>query len=326
MKKKAILSMILCLVLALALTACTTTVNVQIPEEAYGVIGALVAGGSANSAGSNSAAVPADNTPAETPAADTPAADAPAADTPAADTPAADTPAATTPAADTPAASTPAETPAASNGMPQGKEAIVKYYVDAYNKISTDSKSTTRTYDYTSNYNSILNINNNSTLEKLAQTLMDKFMVENTEPVTGTAKELPPVGLATINIPADKVSDATIKDNGSTYEIVLKSTGTDKNQEQDLNPGDGSAGLIGPLLRTEDVSSAASGFLTFDGLHAYYHTATVTATVDKASGHITELKYVTPCILHFDEVKVVVLKVQNCDIGLLFQQTWTVQY
>ena len=49
--------------------------------------------------------------------------------------------------------------------------------------------------------------------------------------------------------------------------------------------------------------------------------------MDKASGHITKLEYLTPCILHFDQVTAaVIVKVKNCDIGLLFQQTWTVDY
>ena len=231
-----------------------------------------------------------------------------------------DTPAAETPAAD---AAAPAEV---SNGAPATKAEIIKYYCDAYNKIATDAKEVTRTYDYTSNYNKILNINGNSTLESLAGTLMDKFMVETTDPLPGDASALPPVGLTSLNIPEDKISEATCEDKGSTYEITLKSTGTDDNQEADVNPGEGSAGLIGPLLRTDDVSGAVKGVLTFDGLHAYYATASVKATVDKASGHITELVYNTPCVLHFDQVTVVILKVKNCDIGLLFQQTWTASY
>ena len=226
--------------------------------------------------------------------------------------------------AETPSPDVPADAP---SGMPSTTAEVLKYYCDAYNKIASESKAVTRTYDYTSNYNNILNINNNSTLEGLANTLMGKFMVENTDPVAGDASALPPVGLTSLNITEDKVSSATCTDKGDTYEIVIKSTGTDDNQEADLNPGDGSAGLIGPLLRTDDVTGAAGSLISFEGLHAYYATASVTATVDKASGHITQMVYNTPCILHFDQVTAaVIVKVKNCDIGLLFQQTWTVDY
>ena len=256
---------------------------------------------------------------------------APAADTTPAVTQAAQpqTTAADASSSETPATEAPADNGAAqpSSGAPSTKAEIIQYYCDAYNKIGSDSSAVTRTYDYTSNYNNILNINNNSTLQGLAQTLMTKFMVENTDPVSGTVSDLPPVGLSSLSIPEDKISDATCTDKGDTYEIVLKSTGTDDNQEADLNPGDGSAGLIGPLLRTDDVTGAAGSLISFEGLHAYYATASVTATVDKASGHITKMEYVTPCILHFDQVTAaVIVKVKNCDIGLLFQQTWTVDY
>ena len=298
MRIKRLLALLLTAAIVLTFASCAT-VTVTIPV---------------NVGTAQSGAAPAGE-PASTPAATEQAA-APT-QQPAAST---DTPATQAPASDDAA---PAE---ASNGAPTTKAEIIKYYCDAYNKIATDAKEVTRTYDYTSNYNKILNINGNSTLESLAGTLMDKFMVETTDPLPGDASALPPVGLTTLNIPEDKISEATCVDKGSTYEITLKSTGTDDNQEADVNPGEGSAGLIGPLLRTDDVSGAVKGVLTFDGLHAYYATASVKATVDKASGHITELVYNTPCVLHFDQVTVVILKVKNCDIGLLFQQTWTATY
>lgn len=223
-------------------------------------------------------------------------------------------------------ASAPSADTGASTGTPTTKKEIIDYYVAAYNKIATDSKKIIRTYDYTSNYNNILNINGNSTLEKLANTLMNKFMVETTEPSEFSINDLPPLGVTTLSISEDQISEATCVDNGSSYTITLKSTGTDDNYELDAEPGKGSAGVIGPLLRTEDVSGAAEGFLTFEGLHAKYATCQLVATVDKATGHITALDFNDPCILHFDQVKVVVLKVENCDIGLLFQQKWTFEY
>ena len=224
----------------------------------------------------------------------------------------------------TPSPDVPADAP---SGAPSTTAEVLKYYCDAYNKIGSEGKAVTRTYDYTSNYKNILRINNNSTLESIANSLMNRFMVETTDPLAGDAGALPPVGLTTLNITEDKVSSATCTDKGDTYEIVVKSTGTDDNYEADVNPGEGSAGLIGPLLRTDDVTGAAGSLISFEGLHAYYATASVTATVDKAGGHITKLVYETPCVLHFDQVTAaVIVKVKNCDIGLLFQQTWTVDY
>ncbi|MCH5197332.1 MAG: hypothetical protein J1E34_00365 [Oscillospiraceae bacterium] len=217
-------------------------------------------------------------------------------------------------------------TAAPTSSVPTTKDEIVAYYVEAYNKIATDSKSVTRTYDYTSNYNNILEINNNSTLEGLASSLMKRFMVENTEAVAGTASDLPPVGITKLSISPSQIGSATISDKGSYYEVTLTSTGSDSNYEIDAKAGSGSAGVIGPLLRSEDVAGAAGSAIKFDGLHSWYGTAKVTAKIDKASGHITELNYNTPCVLHFDQVNAFVVKVSNCNIGLLFQQVWKIAY
>ena len=234
------------------------------------------------------------------------------------------------PAGDTsttaPAASDAPTTAAPSNGAPTTKEEIVKFYCEAYNKIS-EASSVTRTYDYTSNYNNIVNVNGNEKLKDLAGTLMTKFMVENTEAVPSDHASLPPAGSTTLNIDPSLISNATCTDNGDHYLVTLYSTGTDDNYEIDSQPGVGSAGSIGPLLRSEDVTGAAGSIVEFQGLHSWYATAQVTAKVDKATGRITDIEYKTPCILHFDKVKaLVVVSIENCEIGLLFNQKYTIAY
>ena len=330
MKRMKILSVILCLVLALSLTACGT-VTITIPaENAAGLLGLLTGGQTAAAPDVTEAAAttaaPVDNTTAA-PAADSTTA-APAADNTTAAPAAAESttaaPAQSTTAA--PAAESTTAAPAAS-AMPSSKEEIINYYVTAYNKIATDAKSVTKTYDYTSQYNDILEINNNSTLESLAGTLMKQFMVENTDAVAGSASDLPPVGVTTLSISPSQISAANIEDKGTYYELKLTSTGTDNNWEIDPQPGSGSAGVIGPLLRTEDVTGAAGSLIKFEGLHSWVGAATVTAKIDKASGHITDFDFLTPSVLHFDQVTAaVVVKVQNCNLGLLFHQKWTVTY
>lgn len=216
-------------------------------------------------------------------------------------------------------------TPASSK--PTSKEEIITYYVTAYNKIATEGKKVTRTYDNTTNYKNIVKIGDNAQIKSLCEKLMKQFMKPNNEAVASSAKDLPPVGVTKLSISPSQISSAACNDKGSYYEVVLKSTGTDSNYEIDSVAGKGSAGVIGPLLRTEDVSSAAGSFIKFDGLHAKYATCTVTAKIDKSSGHITEFNFNSPCILHFDKVTALgFIKVENCDLGLLFEQKWTVAY
>ena len=69
------------------------------------------------------------------------------------------------------------------------------------------------------------------------------------------------------------------------------------------------------------------GNSTFEGLHAYYPTCQVTATIDKASGHITFFDFDCPCILHFDKATAfIVVTVNNTEIGLEFLQKWSIAY
>ena len=218
------------------------------------------------------------------------------------------------------------QAPAQNSGALTTKADIVAFYCTAYNKLGTAS-AITRTYDYTSNYNNILDIDGgNSTLAGIANKLMGMFMVENTEALAVDVNSLPPVGLGTINIDPNNIADATCTDKGDYYEVVLYSTGTAENREVDSQAGSGSVGSFGPLLRSEDVSGAASGFIEFKGLHSYYERASVTAKITK-DGKITELDFITPCILHFDSVSAVkIINVGVCEIGLLFHQTYKIDY
>ena len=232
----------------------------------------------------------------------------------------------TTAAQQTPSQETTTAAPAPNTGAPTAKADIVKLYCDAYNKLGTAS-AITRTYDYTSNYNNILDIDGgNSTLAGIANKLMGMFMVENTEAKAFDAAGLPPVGSATINIDPALIANATCTDNGDHYVVTLSSTGTAANREVDSQPLTGSAGSFGPLLKAEDVSGAAKGFIEFNGLHTYYETATVTAKITK-DGKITALEFKTPCILHFDSVSALkIVNVGVCEIGLLFNQKYEIAY
>ena len=314
MKKSRIVLLAVSLLLVFALTACGT-VRIEIP---YDSVSGLFGGGAVPASSDSTAATETTATPIET-LQPTDSTTAPAEST------TASTGESTTAGGDTTTAA-PETTTQAKSGVPTTKEEIINLYVTGYNKIASDAKSVVRTYDYTSQYNNILEINNNATLEKLAQSLMGQFMKENTEEVPGDASSLPPVGVTTLSISPSQIASATCTDKGDYYEVKLTSTGTDDNWEVDPQPGQGSAGVIGPLLRSEDVSGAAGSALKFEGLHSWVGAATVTAKIDKATGHITEFDFLTPSVLHFDQVTVVLLKVANCNIGLLFHQIWKVTY
>lgn len=323
MKKYRIPALLLALVLVLMTTACATaSVKVELQADQLGDLAGLFGG----------AALPA----AETPAPTTPTAPTAAPSTqPSSSEASSSAPASEAPVSEktsdvTPSQAPSGETPdsqAPANAAPSTKGEIIQYFVNAYNKIGSDASRIVRTYDYTSNYKGIVEVNNNERLAGLAKSLMDQFMKEDFSEVEGDISKLHPIGVTTLTMTEAQVGTATLQDNGTTYTITLTSTGTDDSPEADCQPGQGSAGVIGPLLRTEDVSGAAGSLISFDGLHAYYPTGKVTATVDKASGHITNLDYECPCILHFDSVTAfIVVRISNANLGLLFQQKWTISY
>ncbi len=306
MKLRKVLALVLVAVILASCTACTT-IELVIP----------VVGVPAGNVSTDTQTPPEQQTP---PVQQTPSQEQ---TTAAQQTPSQET---TTAAQQNPSQETTTQAPEQNNGTPTAKADIVKLYCDAYNKLSTAS-SIKRTYDYTSNYNKILDIDGgNTTLAKLADKLMGMFMKENTEEIDFSVADLPPVGASTINIDPALIANATCKDMGDYYEVVLSSTGTAANREVDSPPLTGSAGSFGPLLKAEDVSGAAAGFVEFQGLHTYYETATVKANITK-DGKITALEFNTPCILHFDSVSAMkIVNVGVCELGLLFQQRYKVTY
>lgn len=317
MKTKRIIALLLTLIIVAMSAACSTQVEIMVGDVSQSNSGSTSNGGnssSGNNPSSGNNSVPVVSTPEVTTAAPSQSDEASSG---------------TTPDSSDNSGNDNADN-SGSTGSLSTKEEIVAYYCTAYNKIASESSAVTRTYDYTSNYNDILVVNNNSTLESIASTLMNQFMVETTEASASSVESLPPVGQSSVSISPDIISKAECNDKGTYYEVTIYSTGTDDNYEVDSQVGSGSVGAFGPLLRSEDVSGAvesAGNLIKFEGLHSYYATASVTANIDKATGRITDLYYRTPCILHFDQVTAAfVIKVQNCDIGLLFEQRYTIAY
>ncbi len=337
MKTKKILALLLVAVMLLLTASCTTKVIVEVPGEYYDSFSSLI-GGSAQVNGDNTQTTPETTTqaPVDTPTeaptsapAETPTSAPTEAPTSApTETP---TEAPTSAPAETPTEApteAPTSAPVQNTGAPSSKAEIIAYYCTAYNKLATDNAKITRTYDYTSNYNNICQVGDNEKIADLASSLMTQFMVENTEQIEVAVADLPPKTTTNLSISADKVSSATCTDKGTYYEVVLKSTGTDSNYEIDSPAGTGSAGSLGPVLDPADVSGAVpESMVKFEGLHTWYGTATATAHIDKATGRMTYLEYNSPSVLHFDKVTALfVIKVENCDLGLLFQQKYTIAY
>ena len=200
---------------------------------------------------------------------------------------------------------------------------VVAYYKTAHAKTLAEAKSISRVYSNTLNYNSVLEIGDSSALAKIAQSLMGSFMKEDTSKIDYTggdmAKEFP--GKNAQNLTADMVSEASRKDNGDTYTIVIKINSTDQ------SPDDGTkTSCIVPIVDEKSITDAAGSMVKLEGIANEYVGGNITATIDKASGRITHVETDCPSYMKFAKAGVAIISVDNCRIGLEYQTKWDVNY
>lgn len=205
------------------------------------------------------------------------------------------------------------------------KENIVKFYCDSYNNIKNAS-AITRTYEYYSNYNDILDCKQNSTVEDLAELFFGWYLTKDETPVEVTFSDLPPTGSEELNIEPSLIADATIEDMGEYYVLTLYSTGTDDNYEINSVPVTGSAGSFAPIVNEEDIYAATSQIVTPSDIELGYSTATVTAEITK-DGKITKLSYSTPCVIKIGTLSILnFADINNCSVGILTERIYEITY
>lgn len=223
-------------------------------------------------------------------------------------------------------ATTPDDAPAA-NGEINSKEAAVAYYKTAHAKVLAEAKSVTRTYDKPSNYNGVVEVGGNSTIAGIAQTLMNTFMTENTEPVvhegSAIAENFPPANTnGTTGLTADMISEYTCEEKDGNYIITLTLNSTEE------NPDDGTmAGNLVDIVEVKQITDAAGDFVSLDGFENLYIGSTVTATIEKESGKMIALDVNNPSYMCFGKATALgFITVENCKLGLLYEQKWTIEW
>lgn len=250
--------------------------------------------------------------------------------TPSASTPDASTPSASTPDASTPDASAPSadsgDQGSASTGAPSTPEEVVNYYKECYNKIATEASGATLTR--TNNYNSpdILEI---GTLSSVADSLMGSFLKEETPNTALAPADVAPKGVTTCNLTPDMVAEATCTDNGDTYTVHIKLNCTQSAPDVNPKAGGGKAGTIVDVVNVSDITDAAGAFINFENVQNQYFDTELTATIEKSTGHITELKTISPTIMSFGKVAVKPLgfpSIDNARIGLTYENDYSIAY
>ncbi len=206
------------------------------------------------------------------------------------------------------------------------KEGVVEYFKTAHAKVLAEAKSVTRTYDNTINYNEVLEIGGNSTLEGIAKSLMGTFMKENTEELVYTGADMkanfPAKNKGAAGLTADMVKDAICAEDGDNYIITI----VIDSSEESPDLGDKSSNLVN-TVDEKQVTDAAGSMVSLEGLENHYIAPKLVATIDKATGQITAVETTCPSYMCFSKATAaLVISVSNCRIGLEYQQKWTVQW
>lgn len=208
----------------------------------------------------------------------------------------------------------------------KSKAGAVKLFKDAHAKVRAEAKSVTRTLDNNTQYNNYLEVGGNSALAGVASTLMGMFLKANEEPVVhegsaAIAENFPPAKGAD-GLTADMIKEFEVKEEGDNYIVTL----TLNSSEENPDLGDNAQYMVN-IIEAKTVEDAAAGFVGFTGLRNEYIAPTVTATISKSTGQMTDLHTICPSYMKFDKATVMsFINVNNVGIGLQYETKWTVQW
>ena len=210
----------------------------------------------------------------------------------------------------------PEETTAAS--VPSTVEEIVEYFNVSVNKIKPTAKKVVKNYEKrTANEDKIVLP---AGLESTARSMMTSLMKDDTDPIVYETREditnefIVPGQYYSSRLESEWVKSATISDKGTQYVINIKL----KDQK---NPTAGNG--IGAVCDVIEVSEVAEKASFVEKFTTDYYNCEITATVDKASGNVVHIRYITPVAL---EMTVNMFGTHNGSVGFTFEKDYTITY
>lgn len=221
------------------------------------------------------------------------------------------------------ATTSPATTAAVSNGS-MTVEQIVNLYNTAANKIKTDATQVTRNYHHLSIPEDTLELP--SAIQGIGKTAISTFVKPDDNAQSWTSKDdikaIVPVGNEdyTSKMTASMVESAECKDNGSTYTVTIK-----LHDDAITNPekGQGYAGVFNTTSASTftgiNIPTVTFNEVTINGVDG-----AIKCTIDKASGHITDITFNNTDILKLN-VKVVVSTI-DCKMAMVQEDNFTIEY
>ncbi len=167
-------------------------------------------------------------------------------------------------------------------------EELVAYFNTCANKVKTDATKVVKNFEK----RSVGGITVPSALQSTAETMMNKYMADDTEPIVYATKEEIRDNFIVPNqdyvscLKASDVVKADYKDNGKEYVIYLKI-------KDEKNPRAGSGvGAVCDVIETYEIADKAGSLL--EEFSTEYYNCEVTATIDKETGRMVHAVYKTP--------------------------------
>lgn len=202
--------------------------------------------------------------------------------------------------------------------LPQTIPEIVDLFNKSANRIKPEATKVVKNYE-----KRIVNKDKlvvPKSLESTAETMIDTFMKDDTEPIVYASKDeiksefLVPGQSYVSKLKASDVESATCTDKGNEYVIYIK-------LKDEKNPSAGKGvGSVCDVIETAEVSEKASFVEKFT---TDYYDCDVEMTIDKATGRVTHATYKTPLML---SVTVNLFGTHNAELGLTFIKDYTITY
>ena len=202
--------------------------------------------------------------------------------------------------------------------MPSTVEEIVAYFNTSVNKIKPTAKKVVKNYELRTVNEEKLVLP--AGLESTARNMMATLMKDDTEPVVYETREditnefIVPEQSYSSRLEPEWAKSATMTDNGSYYIINLKL----KDQK---NPTAGNGiGAVCDVIEVHEVAEKASFVEKFT---ADYYNCEIVALIDKASGNVVNITYITPVAL---EMRVNLFGTHDGCVGFTFEKYYTITY
>lgn len=201
---------------------------------------------------------------------------------------------------------------------PQTVEEIVAFFNESANIIKPNAKIVVKNYEKRIVNEDKLDIPDS--LESTARTMMTTFMKDDTDPIVYETKEdikneflVPGQSYVSVLKP-EYVRSAVFTEKGNEYIIHIK-------LKDSKNPTAGNGvGSVCDVIETGEVAEKASFVKEFT---TEYYNCEVIATVDKATGNVTHIKYITPVVL---SLTVDMFGTHRGTVGFTFEKDYSITY